>query len=84
MSTVMQKPDSAPHAPLPPPLLPTASSAVSALSALGAEPTVGAEQPATAPRTAVAAAMSHRFVGETAVDRRRTATADDHDEIGGL
>jgi hypothetical protein len=39
--------------------------------------------------------MSHRFVGETmtalprcgdetAVDRRRTATADDHDEIGGL
>jgi hypothetical protein len=56
---------------------------------------VVAEQPATAARTAVAVATSHRLVGkimtalprggdETAVDRRWTATADDHVKIGGL
>jgi hypothetical protein len=92
MSTVMQKPDSDPQAPSPPP---PALSALGALGALGVEPPVIPEQPATAARTAGMVATSHRFVGETMtalpqggdetpVDRRWTATADDHGEIGGL
>jgi hypothetical protein len=94
MSTAMQKPDSDPQAPPAPPSLSPAPP-LGALGALGADPPVIAEHPVTAARTAVTVATSNRLVRETmtalprggdqpAVDRRWTATADDHGEIGGL